>query len=129
MSLVPKIMVVEDNEINLKLFNDLLKAQGYEVIATQDGTVAVELARTSGPDLVLMDVNLPKISGLAIMALMKGDDELKNIPIVAVTACAMKGDEEKIRAAGCEDYVAKPISIPGRLRVLQHGSNHQQPHR
>ncbi len=119
MSLVPKIMVVEDNEINLKLFNDLLKAQGYEVIATQDGTVAVELARTSGPDLVLMDVNLPKISGLAIMALMKGDDELKNIPIVAVTACAMKGDEEKIRAAGCEDYVAKPISIPDFLRTVK----------
>jgi two-component system cell cycle response regulator DivK len=112
-------MVVEDNEINLKLFNDLLKAQGYEVIATQDGTVAVELARTSGPDLVLMDVNLPKISGLAIMALMKGDDELKNIPIVAVTACAMKGDEEKIRAAGCEDYVAKPISIPDFLRTVK----------
>lgn len=119
MSLVPKIMVVEDNEINLKLFNDLLKAQGYDVIGTQDGTVAVELARTSCPDLVLMDVNLPKISGLAIMALMKGDDALKSIPIVAVTACAMKGDEEKIRAAGCEDYVAKPISIPDFLRTVK----------
>jgi two-component system, cell cycle response regulator DivK len=119
MPVVPKIMVVEDNEINLKLFNDLLKAQGYEVVATQDGTVAVELARATRPDLVLMDVNLPKISGLAIMALMKADDDLKSIPIVAVTACAMKGDEEKIRAAGCEDYVAKPISIPDFLRVVK----------
>jgi two-component system, cell cycle response regulator DivK len=114
-----KIMVVEDNEINLKLFNDLLKAQGYDVVATQDGTVAVELARTTRPDLVLMDVNLPRISGLAIMGLMKADDDLKDIPIIAVTACAMKGDEEKIRAAGCEDYVAKPISIPDFLRVVK----------
>jgi two-component system cell cycle response regulator DivK len=115
----PKIMVVEDNEMNLKLFNDLLKAQGYEVIATQDGTIAVDMARDARPDLVLMDVNLPKISGLAIMALMKGDADLKEIPIVAVTACAMKGDEEKIRAAGCEDYVAKPISIPDFLRTVK----------
>lgn len=119
MPLAPKIMIVEDNEMNLKLFNDLLKAQGYEVIATQDGTVAIDLVRETRPDLVLMDVNLPKISGLAIMALMKEDEDLKTIPIVAVTACAMKGDEEKIRAAGCEDYVAKPISIPDFLGTVK----------
>jgi two-component system cell cycle response regulator DivK len=119
MSIIPKIMVVEDNEINLKLFNDLLQAQGYDVVSTQDGTEAIALARAARPDLVLMDVNLPKISGLAIMALMKADAELKTIPIVAVTACAMKGDEEKIRAAGCEDYIAKPISIPDFLGTVK----------
>lgn len=113
-------MIVEDNEMNLKLFTDLLVAQGYHVVSTQDGEQAMGLALTSKPGLVLMDVNLPKISGLEIMAMMKNDLALQSIPIVAVTACAMKGDEEKIRAAGCEDYVAKPISIPDFLKTVKH---------
>ena len=116
---MPKtILIVEDNELNMKLFNDLLQAHGYGTIQTIDGRKAVGLAREHHSDLILMDIQLPEISGLEITKILKADDDLKDIPIVAVTAFAMKGDEEKIRDGGCEGYIAKPISVPNFLETI-----------
>jgi two-component system cell cycle response regulator DivK len=105
------VLIVEDNELNMKLFNDLLEAHGYKTLKTASGSEAMELARAHKPDLVLMDIQLPEVSGEVVTEWMKADPELKHIPIVAVTAFAMKGDEERIRAKGCEAYLSKPISI------------------
>lgn len=105
------ILIVEDNELNMKLFHDLLVAHGYETIQTRDGLEALKLARKHRPDLILMDIQLPEVSGLEITKWMKEDEDLAAIPIVAVTAFAMKGDESRIREGGCEAYIAKPISI------------------
>ena len=113
-----RVMIVEDNELNMKLFNDLLEAQNYETIQTSNGLEALDLARAHRPDLILMDIQLPEISGLEITKMLKADDELKHIPVIAVTAFAMKGDEEKIREGGCEGYIAKPISVPNFLETL-----------
>ena len=106
-----KILVVEDNELNMKLFCDLLNAHGYDTIQTQEGMKALALAREEKPDLILMDIQLPEVSGLEVTKWIKEDESLRSIPIIAVTAFAMKGDEEKIRAGGCEAYIAKPISV------------------
>jgi len=114
-----KILIVEDNELNMKLFNDLLQAYGYETVQTMDGRDALKLAREHSPNLILMDIQLPEISGLEITKMLKADDELKSIPVVAVTAFAMKGDEEKIREGGCEGYIAKPISVPHFLETIK----------
>lgn len=117
---MPKtILVVEDNELNMKLFHDLLEAHGYNVIQTRDGIEALKLARSHRPDLILMDIQLPEVSGLEITKWLKEDDNLRSIPVVAVTAFAMKGDEEKIRSGGCEAYIAKPISITNFLDTVQ----------
>ena len=105
------VLVVEDNELNMKLFHDLLEAHGYNIIQTRSGLEALELARTHRPDLILMDIQLPEVSGLEVTKWIKEDDELRVIPIIAVTAFAMKGDEERIRQGGCEAYLSKPISI------------------
>jgi len=105
------VLVVEDNELNMKLFHDLLEAHGYNIIQTRNGLEALELARTHRPDLILMDIQLPEVSGLEVTKWIKEDDELRAIPIIAVTAFAMKGDEERIRQGGCEAYLSKPISI------------------
>lgn len=112
------ILIVEDNELNMKLFNDLLQAHGYNTVQTMDGRDALTLARDHRPDLILMDIQLPEISGLEITRMLKADSDLKRIPVVAVTAFAMKGDEEKIREGGCEGYIAKPISIPTFLDTV-----------
>lgn len=112
------ILIVEDNELNMKLFNDLLQAHGYNTVQTLDGRDAMTLARDHRPDLILMDIQLPEISGLEITRMLKADADLKAIPVVAVTAFAMKGDEEKIRQGGCEGYIAKPISIPTFLETV-----------
>ncbi len=106
-----KILVVEDNELNLKLFCDLLRAHGYGVEPVRDGREAVDRAREFAPDLVVMDIQMPHISGLELIEQMKADDGLKATPIMAVTAYAAKGDEERIRDAGAEGYVSKPISV------------------
>jgi two-component system cell cycle response regulator DivK len=106
-----KILVVEDNELNLKLFCDLLRAHGYEAEPVRDGREAVERARGFAPDLVVMDIQMPHISGLELIEQIKADAELKPIPIMAVTAYAARGDEERIRDAGAEGYVSKPISV------------------
>ena len=106
-----KILVVEDNELNLKLFCDLLRAHGYEAEPVRDGREAMATAREFVPDLIVMDIQMPHISGLELIELLKADEALKTIPIMAVTAYAAKGDEERIRDAGAEGYVSKPISV------------------
>jgi len=106
-----KILIVEDNDLNMKLFNDLLQAHGYETVQTVDGRDALKLVREHSPDLILMDIQLPEISGLEVTKMIKADDDLKDIPVIAVTAFAMKGDEERIREGGCEAYISKPISV------------------
>jgi len=113
------VLVVEDNELNMKLFHDLLEAHGYNIIQTKDGMDALRLAREHKPDLILMDIQLPEVSGLEVTKWIKEDDELKSIPVIAVTAFAMKGDEEKIREGGCEAYIAKPISVTNFLETVQ----------
>jgi two-component system cell cycle response regulator DivK len=119
-----RVLIVEDNELNMKLFHDLLEAHGYATLQTKDGMEALKLARLHRPDLILMDIQLPEVSGLEVSGLevtkwIKEDDDLKAIPIIAVTAFAMKGDEEKIREGGCEDYIAKPISVAKFLETVQ----------
>jgi two-component system, cell cycle response regulator DivK len=105
------VLIVEDNELNMKLFNDLLEANGYATLKTSHGIEAMELARAHKPDLILMDIQLPEVSGLEVTRWLKADEELKSIPVIAITAFAMKGDEERIREGGCEAYMSKPISV------------------
>lgn len=114
-----KILIVEDNELNMKLFDDLLGAHGYETVKTREGARVLDLARAHSPDLIIMDIQLPEVSGLEVTQWLKSDAELKGIPVIAVTAFAMKGDEEKIRQGGCEDYVSKPISILDFMKVIE----------
>jgi two-component system cell cycle response regulator DivK len=114
-----RVLIVEDNDLNMKLFHDLLEAHGYDTLQTKDGIEALQLARQHRPDLILMDIQLPEVSGLEVTKWIKEDDTLKSIPIVAVTAFAMKGDEEKIREGGCEAYIAKPISIAHFLETVK----------
>ena len=106
-----RILVVEDNDLNRKLFCDVLRAKGYEVLGCADGNSALEAARSFRPDLAIMDIQLPHISGLDLIAQMKSDVQLAGVPVLAVTAYAGKGDEDRIRAAGAADYLAKPVSI------------------
>lgn len=113
------ILIVEDNDLNMKLFNDLLEAHGYVTLQTKEGVEALEMARTHNPDLILMDIQLPEVSGLEVTRWIKEDEALKHIPIIAVTAFAMKGDEEKIREGGCEAYIAKPISVTKFLDTVK----------
>lgn len=117
---MPKtILIVEDNELNMKLFNDLLDAHGYNTLQSRNGVEALELARKHRPDLILMDIQLPEVSGLIITRWIKDDEELKSIPVIAITAFAMKGDEEKIREGGCEAYLSKPISVVKFLETVR----------
>jgi len=108
---VKTVLIVEDNELNMKLFHDLLDAHGYRTLQTRNGMDALRIARDRRPDLILMDIQLPEVSGLEVTKWLKEDDELRQIPVVAVTAFAMKGDEERIRQGGCEAYISKPISV------------------
>ena len=117
---MPKtVMIVEDNELNMKLFNDLLESRGYSVIQTRNGMEALGLARAHRPDLILMDIQLPEVSGLVVTKWLKEDDDLQSIPVIAVTAFAMKGDEERIRSGGCEAYISKPISVMHFLETVR----------
>ena len=113
-----KVLVVEDNELNMKLFNDLLEAHGYKVVQTRDGLSALEIARKTMPDLILMDIQLPEVSGIEVTKWLKEDETLRSIPVIAVTAFAMKGDEQKIREGGCEAYISKPISVMNFLQTI-----------
>jgi len=114
-----KILIVEDNELNMKLFADLLDAHGYETQQTREGLKAISMARTFKPDLILMDIQLPEVSGLEVTKWIKDDENLADIPIVAVTAFAMKGDEKRIRDGGCSAYISKPISVTGFLATVR----------
>ena len=119
-SAAKRVLIVEDNDLNMKLFRDLLAAHGYDTVHTRSGREAMALVRQSHPDLILMDMQLPEVSGLEVTQWLKSDQELRHIPIVAITAFAMKGDEDKIRSGGCDDYLAKPISITKFLSTIQH---------
>lgn len=114
-----KILIVEDNDLNLKLFKDLLEAHGYETIEIRDGLEAVAVVKRHRPELILMDIQLPEISGLDITKKIKADKDICDIPIIAVTAFAMKDDEEKILRAGCQAYISKPISIASFLDTIR----------
>jgi two-component system cell cycle response regulator DivK len=113
------VLIVEDSELNMRLFNDLLEAFGYRTVKTRDGRQALPLAREHKPDLIVMDIQLPEISGLEITDRLKKDTQLKAIPVVAVTAFAMRGDEQKILAAGCDAYLSKPISVTTFLDTIK----------
>jgi len=113
------VLIVEDNELNMKLFHDLLDAHGYSTLQTRNGIDAIALARKHKPDLIVMDIQLPEVSGLDVTKWLKEDDNLRHIPIVAVTAFAMKGDEERIREGGCEAYLSKPISVSLFLETIR----------
>ena len=114
------VLIVEDNELNMKLFNDLLEAKGYNVIQTRSGLQALDLAKEHRPDLILMDIQLPEVSGLEVTKWIKEDDTISSIPVIAVTAFAMKGDEERIRQGGCEAYISKPISVATFIKTIQY---------
>lgn len=114
-----KVLIVEDNELNMKLFQDLLEAHGIDTVQTQEGRKAFDMAMEHKPDLIIMDIQLPEISGLEITKLLKEEEQLKHIPVIAVTAFAMKGDEQKIREGGCEDYVSKPISVSNFIQTVK----------
>lgn len=113
------VLIVEDNELNMKLFHDLLEAHGYATLQARTGSEALTLAQEHEPDLILMDIQLPEISGLQVTQELKKNSALADIPVIAVTAFAMKGDEERIRAGGCEDYIAKPISVADFLEKVK----------
>ena len=106
-----KILIVEDNALNIKLFCDLLAAHGHEPEAVTDSRFALDAARTLSPDLVITDIQLPHVSGLELIRMMRDDDKLADVPIMAVTAYSAQGDEERIREAGAQAYVSKPISV------------------
>jgi two-component system cell cycle response regulator DivK len=113
-----RILVVEDNELNLKLLNDVLEAHDYSVLATGEGAVAVAWARQYRPDLILMDLQLPDMSGLEVTQQLKSDPATQSIPIIAVTAFAMAGDKKKALDHGCDAYVAKPIVLRELLDLI-----------
>ena len=113
------VLIVEDNELNMKLFNDLLRAHGFDTLQTNDGVTAMRIAQEEQPDLILMDIQLPEVSGLEVTKWLKADDSVRHIPVVAVTAFAMKGDEEKIRRGGCEDYLPKPIKVATFIETVR----------
>jgi two-component system cell cycle response regulator DivK len=106
-----KILIVEDNALNIKLFCDLLAAHGHEPEAVTDSRNALDVARNFSPDLVITDIQLPHVSGLDLIRLIRKDEQLSEVPIMAVTAYSARGDEERIRAAGAQAYVSKPISV------------------
>ncbi len=113
------VLIVEDNDLNMKLFHDLLDANGYNILQTKDGMEALDIAREHRPDLILMDIQLPEVSGLEVTKWLKEDENLNRIPVVAVTAFAMKSDEEIIRDGGCEAYISKPISVMHFLETVR----------
>jgi len=113
------ILIVEGNEINMRLFNDLLEVHDYNVLRARNGMDALRMAGEHKPDLILMDIQLPEVSGLEVTKWIKKDENIRSIPVIAVTAFAMKGDEEKIREGGCEAYLVKPISVSHFLETIQ----------
>ncbi|HEY0630283.1 MAG TPA: response regulator [Sphingomicrobium sp.] len=106
-----RILVVEDNALNIKLFCDLLNAHGHQTSPVTDSREALDAARAFKPDLVITDIQLPHVTGIELMQQMRADEELKDVPIMAVTAYAAAGDDERFRAAGAQAYVSKPISV------------------
>ena len=114
-----RILIIEDNELNLKLLNDILEFHGYEIVATGLGAAAIDLARQHQPDLILLDIQLPDISGFEVARRLKDDEQTRMIPIIAVTAFAMQGDERKVLDSGCDFYVAKPFNVAEFLELVE----------
>jgi two-component system cell cycle response regulator DivK len=114
-----KVLVVEDNDLNLKLFCDLLQAHRYQTEPVSDGREAIERARAFAPDLIVMDIQLPHVSGIELIETLKHDPALASTPVMAVTAYAAKGDEARIRAAGAEAYVSKPVTVVNFMRAVR----------
>jgi two-component system cell cycle response regulator DivK len=112
------ILIVEDNPLNMKLFNDVLEGSGYRTLSTNDGRTAMAMAEADRPDLILMDIELPEVNGLEVTRWIKDKENLRDIPIIAVTALAMRGDEERIRRGGCEGYISKPITVKRFLETV-----------
>jgi len=114
-----RILIVEDNEVDVRLLKDILETRGYNILQTRDGLEAIDLALANRPDLILMDIQLPEISGLEVTRRLRGDERSRQIPIVAVTAFAMGWHEREALDSGCDAYIAKPISIFGFLRTVE----------
>ncbi len=112
------VLVVEDNDLNMRLFHDVLEMRGYNILQAKDGMEGWRIAREQRPDLIIMDIQLPDVSGLEVTKWLKDDETLKSIPVIAITAVAMAGDEEKILEGGCDDYLVKPISISNFLQTV-----------
>ena len=121
------VLVVEDNDLNSKLLNDILEYHGYTVVTTRLGEAALELARRHKPDAILMDIQLPDISGMEATRRIKADQETRTIPIIAVTAFAMPGDEANILASGCDAYVAKPFNVLDFLKLVDQWTGRNSP--
>ncbi len=117
------VLVVEDNDINMRLFHDVLEVRGYNVLQAKDGMEGWRMAHEQRPDLVLMDIKLPDVSGLEVTKWLKDDETLKSIPVIAVTAFAMDGDEERFLEGGCDAYIAKPISVASFLQTVERFAN------
>ncbi len=113
------VLVVEDNDINMRLFHDVLEARGYNVLQAKDGMECWHIAREHRPDLILMDIRLPGVSGLEVTKRLKADETLKSVPVIAITAFAMAGDKEKFLEGGCDAYIPKPISLPDFLQTIE----------
>ena len=113
------VLIVEDNDLNMKLFTDILESRNYRVVGLRDGTDLEATVRAESPDLILMDIQLPQQSGLDLTKWLKDQDDLRSIPVIAITAFAMKGDEERIREGGCEAYISKPISVAPFLETVR----------
>ena len=112
------VLIVEDNPLNMKLFSAMVGSQGYDVLQAGDGRAALDLARRHHPNLIIMDLQLPDMSGLDVTRMLKADDDTRDIAIIATTAYALRGDEEKIRASGCDGYMAKPIAVSNLLDLI-----------
>ncbi len=115
---MPKILIVEDNELNRDMLSRRLERRGFAIVMAVDGQQGVDMARSERPDLILMDMSLPVMDGWTATQTIKGDAELKGIPVIALTAHAMEGDREKAMAAGCDDYDTKPIELPRLLEKI-----------
>ncbi len=113
------VLVVEDNDVNMKLFHDVLEAHGYNVLQAKDGMEGWRLAREHRPDLILMDIKLPDVSGLEVTKRLKDDETLKSIPVIAITAFATAGDKEKFLEGGCDAYIVKPILLFNFLQTVE----------
>lgn len=113
------VLIVEDNELNMKLFHDLVQSLGLIVYQSKNGIEALALTKQHKPDLVIMDIQLPEVSGIEVTKWIKSDPTISYIPVLAVTAFAMRGDEERIRASGCEGYMSKPIGVAQFLKTVR----------
>jgi two-component system, cell cycle response regulator DivK len=112
------VLIVEDHYLNMKLFSDLLEVRGHRILQARDGAEGLKLARQHRPDLILMDVQLPGMSGIEVTKWIRAEQDLSYTPIIAVTAFAMTGDEERIREAGCDAYISKPVSVRNFLEII-----------